>query len=104
MVSQTSVSQTDREDSPSPRFLIPLVVNDTYACDNDRVLNGLLKTELGFEGCVPPLSQFLCLMLIARADVMSDWWASHSTESAMRGLDVRLRLRCKVAPHIQPFR
>ena len=43
-------------------------------------------------------------MLIARADVMTDWWATHSTESANHGLDVRLRLRCEVAPHFQPFR
>jgi len=44
------------------RFLIPLVVNDTYACDNDKVLNGLLKTELGFEGCAPTLSLSACVL------------------------------------------
>ena len=43
-------------------------------------------------------------MLIARADVMTDWWAVHSTESPNHGLDVRLRLCCKVAPNFQPFR
>jgi len=86
------------------RFLIPLVVNDTYACDNDKVLNGVLKTELGFEGCAPTLSQFLCPGLIVHADVMSDWWAGHTTESAKHGLDVRLRLHDRVAPHFQPFR
>ena len=43
--------------------------------------------------CASSLSQSLCLMLIARADVMTDWWAAHSTESANHGLDVRLRLR-----------
>jgi hypothetical protein len=48
-----------------PRFLIWLVVNDTYACENDKILNGLLKTELGFEGCAPALSQFLRLVLTA---------------------------------------
>ena len=85
------------------RSLIPLVVNDTYACDNDKILTGLLKTELGFEGCAPTLSQFLCLVLTVRADVMTDWWASHSTESTKRGLDVRLRLR-EVPPYFQPFR
>jgi len=86
------------------QFLIPLVVNDTYACDNDKILNGLLKTELGFEGCEPPLTQFLRLVLIARVDVMTDWWAIHTTESAKYGLDVRLRLRCKVAAQSQHFR
>jgi beta-glucosidase len=77
------------------RHLISLVVNDTYACENDHTLNGLLKTELGFEGCAPAstLSQFWRLVLTARADVMSDWSATHSTESAKYGLDVRLCLR-----------
>lgn len=26
-------------------------VNETYSCENDHVLNDLLKTELGFQGC-----------------------------------------------------
>jgi beta-glucosidase-like glycosyl hydrolase len=30
------------------------VVNDTYACENDHVLNDLIKTELGFRGCKCP--------------------------------------------------
>ncbi|KAJ1302819.1 hypothetical protein OPQ81_003125 [Rhizoctonia solani] len=48
-------------------------VNGTYVCENDKLLNGVLKTEYGFPGYV-----------------MSDWWATHSTESANRGLDMEM--------------
>src|SRR5258708_40205606 len=48
MVFQTSVSRTYE----GLHLLIPLVVNETYACENNQTLNGLLKTELGFEGCM----------------------------------------------------
>jgi beta-glucosidase len=27
-------------------------INNSYACQNSKILNGLLKTELGFEGFV----------------------------------------------------
>ena len=48
-------------------------VNDTFACENNNTLNGLLKGELGFQGYV-----------------MSDWYATHSTAAAANnGLDVR---------------
>jgi beta-glucosidase len=36
-------------------------INGSYACQNSKALNGLLKTELGFQGFV-----------------MSDWWAHFS--------------------------
>jgi beta-glucosidase len=36
-------------------------VNQTYSCENSKILNGLLKGELGFQGYV-----------------MSDWGATHS--------------------------
>ena len=29
----------------------PLPVNGSYACENNSTLNGLLKTELAFQGC-----------------------------------------------------
>ena len=48
------------------------LVNDTYACENDKTLNDILKREFAFQGYV-----------------QSDWSAQHSTESAMAGLDVR---------------
>ena len=27
------------------------LVNDTYACENDKTMNGILKGEFGFQGC-----------------------------------------------------
>ena len=48
------------------------LVNDTYACENDKMLNDVLKREYAFQGYV-----------------MSDWSAQHSTMSAVAGLDVR---------------
>ena len=27
------------------------LINDTYACENDKTLNGILKGEFGFQGC-----------------------------------------------------
>lgn len=46
-------------------------LNTTWACENDRVLNVLLKQELEFKGYV-----------------MSDWDGQHSTvQSAITGLD-----------------
>lgn len=45
--------------------------NGVYSCENPHVLNGLLKTQLGFRGWV-----------------MSDWGGTHSTvASARAGLD-----------------
>ncbi|KAL4888878.1 putative beta-glucosidase L [Aspergillus ambiguus] len=49
-------------------------VNGTWACENEKVLNQLLKQELGFRGYV-----------------MSDWNAQHSTvASANTGLDMTM--------------
>ncbi|KAI0080033.1 beta-glucosidase [Panus rudis PR-1116 ss-1] len=49
------------------------LINDTYACDNDKMLNDVLKREFGFQGYI-----------------MSDWSAQHTTESAMTGLDMTM--------------
>ncbi len=47
-------------------------VNNSYACQNSKLLNGLLKTDLGFEGFV-----------------VSDWGAGHTgIASANAGLDL----------------
>lgn len=46
-------------------------VNGTYACENDKLLNGILRKELGFDGYI-----------------MSDWFAIHSTDSINAGLDM----------------
>lgn len=49
-------------------------INNTYACQNSAVMNGLLKTELGFEGFV-----------------VSDWFAQHTgLASAEAGLDMAM--------------
>ncbi|KAG9128108.1 hypothetical protein FRC07_004724 [Ceratobasidium sp. 392] len=49
-------------------------INGTYACENSKVLNQLLKTELGFQGYV-----------------MSDWWATHSGATSVNaGLDMTM--------------
>ncbi|KAI9286528.1 beta-glucosidase [Umbelopsis sp. AD052] len=49
-------------------------VNGTYACENDKLINGLLKGELGFRGFV-----------------QSDWSATMSTlPSANGGLDMTM--------------
>ncbi|KAI0789313.1 beta-glucosidase [Abortiporus biennis] len=49
------------------------LINDTWACDNDKMMNDVLKREFGFQGYV-----------------MSDWSAQHTTESAMAGLDMTM--------------
>ncbi|KAH9016755.1 glycoside hydrolase family 3 protein [Lactarius hengduanensis] len=49
------------------------LVNGVYACDNNSTLNGILKSEFGFQGFV-----------------MSDWSAQHSTISAITGLDMTM--------------
>jgi beta-glucosidase len=47
------------------------LTNGQYDCENDHLLNDVLKTDWGFPGFV-----------------MSDWWATHSTDaSAINGLD-----------------
>lgn len=47
-------------------------INNSYGCANSKGLNGLLKTELGFNGFV-----------------VSDWGAQHSgVASALAGLDM----------------
>lgn len=49
-------------------------VNNSYACQNSKILNGLLKTELGFEGFV-----------------VTDWNAQHAgVAAALAGLDMAM--------------
>jgi beta-glucosidase len=46
-------------------------INGPYACENGPMLNGILKTEFGFDGWV-----------------MSDWGGTHSTKAAaLNGMD-----------------
>ncbi|MEV0400389.1 glycoside hydrolase family 3 C-terminal domain-containing protein [Actinoallomurus sp. NPDC050550] len=45
-------------------------VNGSYACENEQLLNSILKEQWGFRGWV-----------------MSDWGATHSAEAITKGLD-----------------
>lgn len=49
-------------------------LNETYSCENTRILNDTLKTELGFRGYV-----------------LSDWFATHSGAASINaGLDMNM--------------
>lgn len=49
-------------------------LNNSYGCANSKILNGILKTELGFEG-----------------HVVSDWGAQHAgVSTALAGLDMTM--------------
>ncbi|KAL4268064.1 glycosyl hydrolase 3 family protein [Pleurotus pulmonarius] len=48
-------------------------INGSFACENDKVLNGIIKGEFGFPGYI-----------------MSDWSATHSTGSVNQGLDMTM--------------
>jgi beta-glucosidase len=49
-------------------------LNNSHACQNSKLLNGILKEELGFQGFVT-----------------SDWFAQHSgVGSALAGLDMAM--------------
>ena len=50
-------------------------VNSTYACESDKLMNEILKTELSFDGFV-----------------VLDWNARHSLQSANAGLDMVMPL------------
>ncbi|KAF8827401.1 hypothetical protein HHX47_DHR4000061 [Lentinula edodes] len=49
------------------------LINGTYACENDKMMNDILKREFGFQGFV-----------------MSDWGATESTISVVTGLDMTM--------------
>ncbi|TDL28550.1 beta-glucosidase [Rickenella mellea] len=48
-------------------------INGSFACENNKTLNGILKGEFGFQGYI-----------------MSDWQATHSTGSVNSGLDMTM--------------
>ena len=50
-------------------------INNTYGCENSKLMNGVLKGELGFQGFV-----------------MLDWNAQHNLNSANAGLDMLMPL------------
>ena len=63
-------------------------INETYACENDRTLNQILKGEIGFRGCGCACWLLRRLLKEMFADIMSDWGAHHATLDAIQGLDV----------------
>lgn len=50
-------------------------INNTYGCENSKLMNGILKGELGYQGFV-----------------MLDWNAQHNLNSANAGLDMLMPL------------
>lgn len=61
-------------------------VNGSYACQNSKALNGLLKEELGFQGYV-----------------VSDWGGTHSgVASVMSGLDMNMVSRVFILNSLNP--
>lgn len=50
-------------------------INNTYGCENSKLINGILKTELEYDGFV-----------------LLDWNAQHSLQSANAGLDMVMPL------------
>ncbi|KAH7912075.1 family 3 glycoside hydrolase [Hygrophoropsis aurantiaca] len=49
------------------------LINDTYACNNNKTLNDMMKREIGFQGYI-----------------QSDWTATMDTLSAVAGLDMTM--------------
>jgi beta-glucosidase len=49
------------------------LINGTYACENEKIMSDIIKREFGFQGYI-----------------MSDWSATHSTISAITGLDMTM--------------
>ena len=62
-------------------------INDTYACNNEKTQNGILKGELGFQvGAIAKQSNEL---LMPQGFVVSDWGALYGgIEYAEHGLDM----------------
>jgi len=56
-------------------------INGPYACDNDALLDGLLRQEMGFQGFVT-----------------SDWGATHAAEFINAGLDLEMPGELRVGP------
>ncbi|KAF9451014.1 glycoside hydrolase family 3 protein [Macrolepiota fuliginosa MF-IS2] len=49
------------------------LINGTYACENDKIMNDIVKHQIGFRGYI-----------------MSDWGATESTMGAATGLDMTM--------------
>lgn len=69
-------------------------INNSYGCANSKTLNGILKTELGFQVNYfwPDLLSITSVMLtIVKGFVMSDWGAQHAgVATALAGMDMAM--------------
>jgi beta-glucosidase len=67
-------------------------VNGSYGCQNSKLLNGVLKEELGFQGY--GMIEHPSIESSQRADefpVMSDWGATHAgVAPILAGLDMNM--------------
>lgn len=69
-------------------------INNSYGCSNSKTLNGLLKTELGFQ--VSSFRLYLLhiisvILTTLKGFVMSDWGAQHAgVATALAGMDMAM--------------
>ena len=69
-------------------------VNNSYSCQNSKLLNDLLKNELGFQGFVMFVNSYVFTKILYADDIpveRSDWQAQHTgAASAAAGLDMTM--------------
>lgn len=66
-------------------------VNNSYGCANSKTLNGLLKTELGFQVGFFSLANSRSCADGCQGFVVSDWSAQHAgVATALSGMDVAM--------------
>lgn len=67
-------------------------LNGSYACENSKALNGLLKEELGFQGISSCQNISEIDSNVFKGYVMSDWGGTHSGVASIKsGLDMDMR-------------
>jgi hypothetical protein len=76
--------------SPSHPLLLTLVdlINGTYACENDKIMNDIIKREFGFQGCEYSANKPRILLTSFFADIMSDW-SGKASVSPQDAADIR---------------
>jgi beta-glucosidase len=67
-------------------------INGSYGCQNSKLLNGVLKEELGFQGYgMIANPQNNTSQRADRSSVMSDWEATHAGVATIKaGLDMNM--------------
>jgi hypothetical protein len=52
------------------------LINGTYACENDKVMNDIIKREYGFQGCEYPfIPSKLSTDVLHFTVIVTDWAA-----------------------------